>query len=583
MENFYSRIRNFTLPKKDKINAALASFSRKEWVIFGVLFLTLFISATAIVQNVNKSLMVSVPLRGGSVSIGIIGTPRFINPILATSPIDQDMVALVYSGLMRKSPDGTLIPDLAEKYEMSKNGLVYTFTLKDKIYFQDGEPVTADDIVFTINEVKDSITKSPRRVDWDGVNVAKIDDKTIEFTLKQPYSSFLINATLGIMPEHLWGDSPIELNTANISPVGSGPYKIENVIQESSGIINSFGLSSFKKFILGEPYIKNLSLYFYSNEESLLVALDKKEVNQISSITPLNADILKERNYEIESLVLPRVFGLFFNQNQDQLFADKVVAKAIDRAIDKNKIIREVLFGYGVALGEPIPPNMIAYREYKEENLSREEILESVQNSLLKNGWSKDADGFLQKTITDKNKKKTTTALQFSISTGNAPELVKTAELIKQDLTAVGMKVDVKTFEVGNLNQSVIRPRKYDALLFGQIITHESDLYAFWHSSQRKDPGLNVAMYTNAKVDKILEDAFITVNEEERTKKYIQFEDEIKKDMPAVFLYSPNYIYTVPGGLEGASVGHIVSPSDRFLNIYSWYTETENVWKIFSK
>ena len=583
MENIFSRIRNFTLPKKDKINAALATFSRKEWAIFGVLFFALIISATSIVWSVNKSLMVSVPLRGGSVSIGIIGTPRFINPILATSPVDQDMVALVYSGLMRKSPDGTLIPDLAEKYEMSKNGLIYTFTLKDKIYFQDGEPVTADDIVFTINEVKDSITKSPRRVDWDGVNVAKIDDKTIEFTLKQPYSSFLINATLGIMPEHLWSDSPIELNTANISPVGSGPYKIENVIQESSGIINSFKLSSFKKFILGEPYIKNLSLYFYSNEESLLSALDKKEVNQISSITPLNADILKERNYEIESSVLPRVFGLFFNQNQNQLFADKTVAKAIDRAIDKNKIIREVLFGYGVAIGEPIPPNMIAYREYKEENLSREEIRESVQNSLLKNGWSKDADGFLQKTITDKNKKKTTTALQFSISTGNAPELVKTAELIRQDLTAVGMKVDVKTFEVGNLNQSVIRPRKYDALLFGQIITHESDLYAFWHSSQRKDPGLNVAMYTNAKVDKILEDAFVTVNEEERAKKYIQFEDEIKKDIPAIFLYSPNYIYTVPSGLEGASVGHLVSPSDRLLNIYSWYTETENVWKIFSK
>jgi len=339
MENFYSRIRNFTLQKKDKINAALATFSKKEWVIFGVLFLTLLISATAIVQNVNKSLMVSVPLRGGSVSVGIIGTPRFINPVLATSPVDQDMVSLVYSGLMRKGPDGTLIPDLAEKYEMSKNGLIYTFTLRDKIFFQDGEPITADDIVFTINNVKDSIIKSPRKTDWDGVTVAKIDDKTLEFTLKQPYSSFLENATLGIMPEHLWSNSPIELNTANISPVGSGPYKIENVIQESSGIINSFGLSSFKKFILGEPYIKNLSLYFYSNEESLLVALDKKEVNQISSITPLNADILKERNYEIESSVLPRVFGLFFNQNQNQLFADKVVAKAIDRAIDKNKII----------------------------------------------------------------------------------------------------------------------------------------------------------------------------------------------------------------------------------------------------
>lgn len=220
MENLYSRIRNFKLPKKDKINVALHTFSKKEWIVFWMLFLALLISTISIVETINKSLMVSIPLRGGSLSVGIIGTPRFINPLLATSPEDQDLVSLFYSGLMRKGPDGTLIPDLAEKYDVSKNGLVYTFILKDGIYFQDGESVTADDIIFTINNVKDSIIKSPRKADWDGVTVVKINDKTLEFTLKQPYSSFLGNATLGIMPEHLWDNSPIELNTANTSPMG---------------------------------------------------------------------------------------------------------------------------------------------------------------------------------------------------------------------------------------------------------------------------------------------------------------------------------------------------------------------------
>ena len=154
--------------------------------------------------------------------------------------------------------------------------------------------------------------------------------------------------------------------------------------------------------------------------------------------------------------------------------------------------------------------------------------------------------------------------------------------MIKQDLASVGMKVDIKTFEIGNLNQTVIRPRKYDALLFGQIINHESDLFAFWHSSQRKDPGLNVAMYTNAKVDKILEDAFITVDEQSRIKKYAQFEDEIKKDMPAVFLYSPDFVYVVSKNLNNLSIDHLVSPKDRLLNSYLWYTQVDNVWKIFS-
>jgi peptide/nickel transport system substrate-binding protein len=324
-------------------------------------------------------------------------------------------------------------------------------------------------------------------------------------------------------------------------------------------------------------------LHFYPNEDDLMGALEKGEVDQISSITPTNAKILKEKNYRIESLTLPRVFGLFFNQNQNQIFTNKNIINAIDLAIDKENIVREVLLGYGIVINNPIPPNIINYQKLnKENNTPQEERTKKAQALLEKDGWKKGADGFLEKTTTDKKKKKTT-YLEFSISTGNAPELAKTALLIKQNLENLGMKVNVKTFEIGNLNQGVIRPRKYDALLFGQIINHESDLFAFWHSSQRKDPGLNVAMYTNAKVDKILEDAFITIDENARIKKYAQFEDEIKKDMPAVFLYSPNFIYVVSKNIKGFSINHIITPGDRFLNSYLWYTETDNVWKIFSE
>lgn len=575
---------NLKLPTKDQINSVIHTFSKKERIIFSILVIVLLISTLSILQSINKSLMVSIPLRGGSVSEGVIGAPRFVNPILASSPADLDMVALVYSGLMRKDTDGNLIPDLAEKYEMSKDGLTYTFTLKNKIYFQDGKPVTADDVVFTVNKIKDSVIKSPHKVDWDGVNATKIDDKTIQFSLKQPYPSFLENTTLGVMPSYLWNNSPIELNDANTSPIGSGPYMVKSVAKESSGFIDSYDLVPFTKFTLGEAYIGDLSLHFYGNEDDLIKALEEGTVDQISSITPLNADILKERNYQIESSVLPRVFGLFFNQNQNNVFTDKVVTKAIDQAIDKDKIIREVLYGYGVAIDDPIPPNIAIYQKSEgANNISHDDILKSVQSDLAKDGWSKGTDGFLQKTTTDKKKKKTTTELQFSISTGNAPELAKAAELIKQDLTLVGMKVDIKTFEIGNLNQSVIRPRKYDALLFGEIINHESDLFAFWHSSQRKDPGLNVAMYTNAKVDKILEDASTTIDENTRAKKYAQFEDEIRKDMPAVFLYSPNFIYVVSQKVKGLSIDQITFGSDRFSNVYSWYTKTEDVWKIFAK
>lgn len=571
-------------PTKNQINSVFHTFSKKERVVFAILVITLLISTILILNSINKSLMISIPFHSGSISEGTIGAPRFINPVLANSPADQDLVSLIYSGLMRKNPDGTLVPDLAKKYEMSKDGLVYTFILKDNIYFHNEKPVTADDVIFTISEAKDLIIKSPRKVDWDGVSVTKINDTEIQFTLKQPYPSFLENATLGIMPASLWNNSAIELNNTNTNPIGSGPYMIKNVTKESSGVITSYELKAFEKFALGKPYIKTINLYFYSNENDLIKALEEGIVDQISSISPLNADILKERNYQIDSSVLPRVFGLFFNQNVNHLFTDKVITRAIDQAINKDKIVREMLFGYGIAIDDPIPPNMIAYQKLaSENNVSRDEILQNVKNSLTKDGWVKGVDGFLQKTTTDKNKKKTTTTLEFSISTSNAGELTKTAELIKQDLLEIGMKVDIKTFEIGNLNQSVIRPRKYDALLFGQIINNESDLFAFWHSTQRKDPGLNVAMYTNTKVDKILEDAFVTIDEQSRIKKYAQFEAEIKKDMPAIFLYSPNFIYVVSSKLKGLSIDHIISPADRFSNVYLWYTETENVWKIFTK
>ena len=526
--------------------------------------------------------MVSIPLRGGSMSLGIIGVPRFINPVLASSDADLNLVSLIYSGLLRKDIDGNLVPDLALKYEVSENGLVYTFTLKDNLYFQDGKPLTTDDVIFTIEKVKESIIESPHKVHWKGVNAEKIDEKIVQFTFKQPYASFLENATLGILPAHVWGNSPLELSNANTSPIGSGPYMVNAANKQASGIIDHYQLIPFKKFVLGKPYIENLDLHFYPNEDELIQALLNKEVDQINSISPGNAEILKEKNFLVESAVLGRVFGLFFNQNQNQLFVDKTVLQAIESVIDKEKILQEVLLGYGMVIESPIPPNLTDYQilKAKVNKIPREELLQRVKNDLAKDGWKMGADGFLEK-ATINNKKKTTTKLEFVISTGNAAELVRAAELIKQDLASVGIKVDVKTFETGNLNQAVIRPRKYDTLLFGEIINNESDLFAFWHSSQRKDPGLNVALYTNAKVDKILENAAVIVDKDSRIQKYIQFTEEIKKDMPAIFLYSPDFIYTVSKNLKQLKMNRVILPSDRYLNAYAWYTETENIWKIF--
>lgn len=582
-ENLEVPNRRFSWPTKKELSLAIHSFSKKEVFIFVGFMLALCVTTVAILQNINRHFMVSVPIQGGAVTEGVVGTPRFANPVLAFSEADRDIISLVYSGLMRKMPDGSLVPDLAESYVVSADGLTYTFTLRSDIYFHDGRPVTPDDIVFTVAQVKDPLIKSPRKGNWDGVEVAKVDERTVAFTLREPFASFLENSTLGILPSHIWNiSSPIELNEANTHPVGSGPYAVKNVGQEETGTITFYELEAFNKFALGKPHIKTITLRFYQNEEEMLSALEQGEVNQLGSITPGSAETLKEQGYRVESSTLPRVFGLFFNQSQNQLFIDKNIVRSIDLAIDKERIVNEVLLGYGVVIDDPIPPNMIGYQRLAAaKNENREEVLAGVRESLEKDGWTLGESGYLEKTVTE-NGKKVVKILEFSISTGSVPELAKTATLIQEDLEEIGMKVDVKTFEVGNLNQSVIRPRKYDALLFGQIINNESDLFAFWHSSQRLDPGLNVALYTNSKVDKILEDAFIITDPTERAKKYAEFETEIRNDLPAVFVYSPSFIYVVDREVKGFSIDHITSPSARFVGSYLWYIKIDNIWKIFS-
>ncbi len=581
MKNSYNKINPLRSSKRNEMKRAIFSFSKREWFVFLALALALLVSTIGILGKINKSFMVSVPMEGGTIKEGIIGTPRFVNPVLASTEADRALVSLVYSGLMRKNVDGTIIPDLAESVETTADGLSYTFILKNEIYFHDKKPVTVDDVIFTINAIKDPIIKSPRKGNWDGVTTERVDDRTIRFTLKQPFANFLENTTVPIMPAHIWENSPIELNEANLYPVGSGPYQVLKVNKESSGIVNSYELISFKDFTLGKPYIRKINLSFYPNEDDAIAAERDGKIDQLGSISPENTINLREKDSTIASSVLPRIFGLFFNQNENQIFTNKNVVSAIEKAIDKDRIVQEVLGGYGVSIDNPIPAHVLPTTSTSALS-TQEAKIEEAKEILKRDGWSIGENGYLEKIITDSNKKKTTATISFSISTGNAPELAKSAEIIKENLTALGMKVDVKVFEVGNLNQSVIRPRNYDALLFGEIINTESDLYAFWHSSERKDPGLNVAMYTNAKVDKILEDTFGNQDQAARQKKYMQMVDEIKKDMPAVFLYSPSFIYIVSRDLQGLNIDHLIFPSDRFLNAYLWYTKTDNVWKIFA-
>jgi peptide/nickel transport system substrate-binding protein len=565
------------------IEEVVRSFTASGRVLF-IIFAALIVGSSAtLLFLVTRQFLVTIPAPGGSLNEGIIGAPRFINPLLAISDADRDLVSLTYSGLLRQH-GGDFVPDLAESYEISDDGRTYTFTIKPDATFQDGTPVTADDIVYTVTEAQDPNVKSPKRANWDGVLVEKVSDREVRFTLKSPYAPFIENATLGVLPKHLWKDVTAEefpFSSLNVEPVGSGPYRVTSVDRNAAGIPQTYTLAPFRAYALGRPYLSKITLTFYENEQQLLAALKSGAVEAASGISPSHLKDLSEDS--VRRAPLNRVFGVFFNQNQSELLRDKTVRTALSMAVNRQKVVDEVLGGFGTPIDEPLPPGIIGGTRVNEaatEGTSTDPAL-AARSFLEKAGWTySDAEHALVKT--DKNKK-VTQILAFTLSTANVPEMRASAEEVRAAWERMGARVDVKIFEQGDLNQNVIRPRKYDALLFGEIVGRELDLFAFWHSSQRNDPGLNIALYANSTADHLLEQLRVAQTDEDRESIYRRFLSEEDKDVPAVFLYSPDFTYVLPKDIQGLNLTSVATPSERFLDVYEWHTEVDHVWSFLTR
>jgi peptide/nickel transport system substrate-binding protein len=573
------------LPLVDKAEDTYRALSRSGRTLFVFFSGLLIISVIGLLSLLNSQLIVAIPGYGGGMTEGIIGSPRFINPVLAVSDADRDLTSLVYSGLLRATPDGQYVSDLADRYSVSPDGLTYTFVLKDKAKFHDGKPVTADDVVFTVSKVQDPSVKSPLLANWTGVAVAAVDEKTVQFTLKSPYAPFVDNLTLGILPKHLWqnvSDDEFPFSELNTSPIGSGPFKVSSISRTPSGIPSSYDLSASGDYALGKPYFSYMSLKFYQSEDAVAGALARGEIEAASGLSPATIQALPGLN--IDRAQLNRVFGVFFNQNQSEVLRDIDVRRALNTSIDRQDLVSQVLGGYGTPLEGPIPPDILPEisRPSKVDVSGTTTPAQKAQQMLISKGWALGQDGVLTKT-TGKGKDAKTVRLAFSLSTGNMPELRAAAEYLRQQWSRMGASVDVKIFDQGDLSQNVIRPRKYDALLFGEVVGRELDLFAFWHSSQRNDPGLNVAAYANSTADGILEDLRATSDTDKRVELIGKLMDELDKDVPAVFLYAPDFVYSVPKDIVGVNLGFIEAPSDRFLSVTSWHRETDYVWPIFGR
>lgn len=518
----------------------------------------------------------AIPAQGGIYSEALVGEPQFINPILlGINDVDRDIAALVYSGLTKYNEQGNVILDLAERYEVSEDGMKYTFFLRNDAEWHSGEKVTADDVLFTFLAILNPDYGSPQRASLQGVKAEKIDDKAIKLILPRPYSQFLERTTIGIVPKHVWENinpKNINLAEANVMPIGSGPYRFSKFTKDKYGSIVSLSLAAHPRFYGGAPLISTIDFFFYRTTDEALKAYHKKDVMGIGGMPPRQKSDLERRSMHIYELNMPKYFAVFFNQTRNKALADKNVRMALTRATDRAAIVREVFGDNATSIHSPVLPWLVGYNS---EVTKYEYAVETAQALLEDAGWKdKNNDGVREKTI---GRDKEATPLEITLVTSDLPDLIRTGEMLKTQWEQVGARVTLETYTIDELKQQVIKQRRYEALLFGEALSQLPDPYLFWHSSQKRDPGLNLALYDNKSADALLEKIRESLNENERVESLKNFQKVLTDDIPAIFLYSPRYLYAVNNSVKNISTTHISTPARRFTGIETWYIATRRV------
>jgi len=538
------------------------AFSRAERAIFVfAALLVVLCSSTLFAFWIQKSTKI-VPTSGGELTEGIVGQPTHLNPIIATSETDKAIIRLVFNNLT----------DLAEKIEASKDGRTWKVRLKEKLVWQDGEKLTSDDVIFTVQKIQDPESQSPFSSAWQGVLATRLSELELQFVLANPYAFFSYNLDgLFVVPKHLLDDvAPANwrLSEYNLKPVGSGPYAFDSYKARPDGFIEIYRLKTNQRYAADHPFIETMNFQFYSDATELIKGFN---LGQIDTIAGLNADDMKEikRPNKSFSFRLPRYYAVFLNQSKNLALKERDVRMALALAIDKPQLATEILGGRGVAVDGPIPPG--ANYSNTEDSASS---LELANQTLERAGWKLNAEGFREKTL-----KNSTIPLEINLVVPQITFLVKTANMLRSSWEKIGFKVNIISQSPDEVANNIIKNRDYEALLFGNILSRSSDLFSFWHSSERFYPGLNLSLYSNKKVDSLIAASRQNLDAEERRKQFDDLQATIANDYPAIFLYSPDYLYLAAKNLNGPEPGLLAEPADRLKNANHWYLKTARVFK----
>lgn len=518
-----------------------------------------------------------VPKPGGSYIEGLVGAPQYINPVFSwANDVDRDLIALIFNGLVRQNNAGEYVGDLAESFEINEEKTVYTFHLRKNIKWHNGQGLTADDIIFTVGAIMDPEWRSPLIGQLSGVRVEKVDDYTVQFTLKEPTVNALALMSFGVLPEHLWSDvsgSSASLNELNKKPVGTGPFIFDSLTKDKKGNVLSMTLVKNGDYYSQQPYLDKITFKFYGDSETVASALANKNIQGLGTISIINKDVQtvinKNKDLVFYSLSLPQYVGVFFNSNKNEALKSQAVRQALAYAIDKQVVLESAVGDKGEVIDGPVLSGYLGYtNDQKKYNYNPA----SAGDLLDKAGWKKGDDGF---------RKKGDTLLSIKLTTSDSPEYQAAAQTIKESWQRAGVKVEIITVNKNRFKQDVIDIRAYEGLLFS-IISNNNDLTSAWHSRYMSDRGSALSVLPNRDIDTLLDEARTSTDQEVVSRNYISLQNIIAETVPAIFLYNPTRLYPVNKKIQGLTTKRVSMPADRFIDIQNWYIKTTRkfFWKI---
>ncbi|MDP2944488.1 MAG: peptide ABC transporter substrate-binding protein [bacterium] len=540
------------IPTSDQIKHIKKFLNPREFLIVKICALVILANVVYLGVIFIEKHLEYLPLAGGEYIEGVTGYPKSINPLYAVNrDIDSDLSRLIYSSLFKYDQNGNLNEDLAEAVEVSANGKEYTIRIKDDIRWHNGADLTIDDVLFTLNLIKNPSYRSPLRFALVNVNAEKINDRTIKFILSEAYAPFKEMLTFGILPKNLWEsinpDSAV-LADLNLKPIGSGPYKFQSLVKNKNGELKEYHLTVNESYYGQPSYLKEISFKFFVNYSEAIKALNDNQVAGLDYLPfSYRKELLARDSLNFHELVQPQIVSLFFNYEKNKALSDKEVRVALASALDKDSIINEVFAGIYKRADGPILASNFAYNEaITKYNYFPEAAATTIKNKPL-------------------------TAVLTVVDSGSN---VAVGEQIKVYWEKAGVNITIRAVS-GEQAANIVKERDFEILLYGESVGGDPDVYAFWHSSQIGAKGLNLAAYNNAEVDRLLVEGRTTTDVTERVSKYKKFQEIITNDLPVIWLYSPTYTYVQEHQLKGFSGTTIIEPADRFNDVGSWYLKTK--------